>query len=224
MSRPLGPLLPTRSRRRRQGQGTKTMDPSTQPSLSSDSRRDFSDDSRLARFADEALPHRSAIQRTAQRLLSGAAAADDITQEVFLRAWRKFDDYQPGTDCKAWLFGILFRTVAHHRRKESRPDRHGIAREPVFLAARRPVSERVTDEDLLRMLGRLHPNQRSLVELIDVQGYSYRDAADQMGVPIGTVMSRLCRGRQRLREMLNAQMFRLEVSPWPAGICLPMAD
>jgi RNA polymerase sigma-70 factor (ECF subfamily) len=180
-------------------------------------------DNRTEQFSEEALPHRSAILRTARRLVRGASA-DDIAQEVFLRAWRKFDDYRPGTDCKAWLFGILFRTVAHHRRKESRPDRFGIAKEPALLAARRPVQERLTDEDLIRMMGRLHPNQKLLIELVDIQGFSYRDAAGRSGVPIGTVMSRLCRGRKRLRDMMAGEAFRLEASPWPAGICLAAAD
>jgi RNA polymerase sigma-70 factor (ECF subfamily) len=155
-------------------------------------------------FETEALPHLGDIFRTAARLVGDPARAEDVAQDVFLQAWRSFDRFEPGTNGRAWLFKILFHCTRHHRRKWFR---FPLLKEPeefieANLAQTPPISEHLTDEEILDALDRIPADFRAVVLLVDVQEFSYREAAGIMSIPEGTVMSRLSRGRRLLLQQL----------------------
>jgi RNA polymerase sigma-70 factor (ECF subfamily) len=157
------------------------------------------------RFEVEAMPHLNDIFRTATRLLGDRARAEDIAQEVYLQAWKSFHRFEPGTNCRAWLFKILFHCVNHHRRKWFRFPLLKDTEEflETNLTAPSPLPEKLTDEDILAALDRIPADFRSVVLLVDVEEFAYKEASDILAVPIGTVMSRLSRGRKALREQLT---------------------
>ena len=156
------------------------------------------------RFEIEAVPHMVDIFRTATRILGDRARAEDVAQETYLQAWKSFARFESGTNCRAWLFKILFHCVNHHRRKWFR---FPVLKETeefleANLAAPAVVPEKLTDEAILRALDRVPGDFRSVVLLVDVEEFAYKEAAEILAVPIGTVMSRLSRGRKLLREQL----------------------
>ena len=156
------------------------------------------------RFESEAMPHLNDIFRTALRLVGDRAKAEDVAQEVYLQAWKSFDRFEPGTNCRAWLFKILFHCINHQRRKWFRFPTLKDTEE--FLEANLtytpPVPEHLTDEDILAALDRIPSDFRAVVLLADVEEFAYKEVAEIAGIPIGTVMSRLSRGRRLLREQL----------------------
>jgi len=156
------------------------------------------------RFEAEALPHLNDIFRTANRLLGDSARAEDVTQEVFLQAWKSFQRFEPGTNCRAWLFKILFHCVNHHRRKWFRFPLMSEAVEflEANLTAPEAVPEHLTDQEILAALDSIPADFRAVILLVDVEEFAYREAAEILSVPIGTVMSRLNRGRKLLKEQL----------------------
>src|SRR6266704_5356026 len=127
------------------------------------------------RFEAEALPHLNDIFRTANRLLGDRARAEDVSQEVYLQAWKSFHRFEPGTNCRAWLFKILFHCVNHHRRKWFRFPQLKETEEflEVNLASATPISEKLTDEDILAALDGIPSDFRSVVLLVDVEEFSY---------------------------------------------------
>jgi RNA polymerase sigma-70 factor (ECF subfamily) len=142
--------------------------------------------------------------RTAVRLLQDEAKASDAVQETYLLAWRTFDRYQRGTNCRAWLFGILFNVVRHERRKWFKwitGTNEDLAE--MDLVAPQPVATNITDQDILRALDGLPVQFREVLLLVDVEEFSYKEAGAILGVPIGTIMSRLSRGRTLLRGQLT---------------------
>jgi len=156
------------------------------------------------RFEMEAMPHLNDIYRTATRILGERARAEDVVQEVYLQAWKSFDRFESGTNCRAWLFKILFHCVNHHRRKWFR---FPLLKEneeflEANLAYSPPAPDHLTDEEILAALDKLPADFRSVVLLVDVEEFAYKEAADILQIPIGTVMSRLSRGRRLLREQL----------------------
>ncbi len=155
-------------------------------------------------FEAAALPHMNDLYRTASRLLGDPARADDVIQDVYLQAWKSFDQFELGTNCRAWLFKILFHTINHYRRKwlSIRMVKESEEILEQAVAAGPPVSDRVTDEDVLAALADIPQDFRAVVLLTDVEEFSYKEAAGILDVPIGTVMSRLSRGRKLLRERL----------------------
>ncbi len=159
---------------------------------------------RKEEFEAVALPHLRALYRTAARLFCDPAQADDLVQDVYLQAWKSFDRFEPGTNSRAWLYRILFNMHHHHRRKWFNV--RVINESQEFLEASAtytaPVSERITDEEILSALDGVPDEFRAVVLLVDVEEFSYREAAGILNVPIGTVMSRLNRGRKILRERL----------------------
>ena len=157
------------------------------------------------RFEAEAMPHLNDIFRTATRLVGDRARAEDVAQEVFLQAWKSFHRFEAGTNCRAWLFKILFHCVNHYRRKWFRFPLLKETEEflETNLAASTPVPDRLTDQDILGALDKIPADFRSVVLLVDVEEFSYKEASDILTVPIGTVMSRLSRGRKLLREQLT---------------------
>ena len=156
------------------------------------------------RFETEAMPHLNDIFRTATRILGDRTRAEDVAQEVYLQAWKSFHRFEPGTNCRAWLFKILFHCVNHHRRKWFRFPLLKESEE--FLEANlvqpAPVPERLTDADILAALDRIPADFRAVILMVDVEEFAYKEAADILSIPIGTVMSRLSRGRKLLREQL----------------------
>lgn len=156
------------------------------------------------RFEAEAMPHLNDLFRTATRVLGERGRAEDVVQEVYLQAWKSFDRFEPGTNCRAWLFKILFHCVNHQRRKWFRFPL--LKENEEFLEANLtyspPVPEHLTDEEILAALDRIPGDFRAVVLLVDVEEFAYKDAADILQIPIGTVMSRLSRGRKLLREQL----------------------
>jgi RNA polymerase sigma-70 factor, ECF subfamily len=156
-------------------------------------------------FESEAMPHLNDIFRTATRILGDRARAEDVAQEVYLQAWKSFDRFEPGTNCRAWLFKILFHCVNHHRRKWFRFPLLKETEEFIesTLTAPEPIRDGITDADILLALDRVPGDFRAVVLLVDVEEFAYKEAAEILGVPIGTVMSRLSRGRKLLREQLS---------------------
>jgi RNA polymerase sigma-70 factor (ECF subfamily) len=165
----------------------------------------FSNKPRIHEFEAAALPHLNDIHRTAARVLGDAARAHDVVQDVYLQAWKSFDKFEPGTNCRAWLFKILFHTIQHYRRKwlNIRMVKESEDILEMAAAGEPPVPEHITDQELLAALDQVPQDFRSVVLLVDVEEFSYKDAAAILGVPIGTVMSRLSRGRRVLREKLS---------------------
>jgi RNA polymerase sigma-70 factor, ECF subfamily len=158
------------------------------------------------RFELEAMPHMNDIFRTAARMTGERARAEDIVQEVYLQAWKSFHRFETGTNCRAWLYKILFHCVNHQRRKWFRFPLLKETEEFVeaTLTYSPPVPEHITDEEILAALERIPAEFRAIVLLVDVEEFAYKEAAEIAGVPIGTVMSRLSRGRKLLREQLAA--------------------
>src|SRR5438270_9899061 len=164
------------------------------------------DTSTADRFQADAMPHLNDIFRTATRVLGDRVRAEDVTQEVFLQAWKSFHRFEPGTNCRAWLFKILFHCVNHHRRKWFRFPQLKETEEflEANLVSAAPIPEQLTDEDILAALDAIPSDFRAVVLLVDVEDFSYKEASDILRVPIGTVMSRLSRGRKALRDQLSA--------------------
>jgi len=164
----------------------------------------FSPKPRTTEFEAAALPHLNDLYRVAMRLLGDGSRADDVVQDVYLQAWKSFDRFQTGTNCRAWLFKILFHSLNHYRRKWMNLRMVRESEEILGLAPAPgpPVPEEITDEDMVAALAKVPPDFRAVVLLVDVEEFSYKETAGILNVPVGTVMSRLSRGRRLLREML----------------------
>jgi len=156
-------------------------------------------------FEGTALPHLNDLYRTATRLLADSTKADDVVQDVYLQAWKSFDRFEVGTNCRAWLYKILFHMIHHHRRKwfNSRMVKESEEILDRVAASPEPMPEHLTDEEILGALDRVPQDFRAVVLLVDVEEFSYKESSGILNVPIGTVMSRLSRGRKLLREQLE---------------------
>lgn len=165
-----------------------------------------------ARFEVEALPWIDDVARFARSLTRDEADADDVVQETFLRAYRSWHTFKPGTDCRRWLFAICRNVFLRERERAGRSDPLG---EPELetLAAVQEQAERQAELEaamarvdlapaIARAIGELPETFRVAVVLVDVDGQSYDEAAEVLGVPIGTVRSRLFRGRRLLQRSL----------------------
>lgn len=158
-------------------------------------------------FAGEAMPHLKDLYRTAVRLTRDQTTAEDIVQEVFLQAWKSFESYERGTNCRAWLYQILFFKISHHRRALAVQSKffQSDDEEGTFFnhaAAPEAVSQDLTDEEIIAAVDALPAKFRAVVLLADVEEFDYKEVAQILQIPIGTVMSRLSRARQNLRESL----------------------
>jgi RNA polymerase sigma-70 factor, ECF subfamily len=165
----------------------------------------FSKRPRTDEFEAAAMPHMNDIYRTASRLLGNTTGADDVVQDVYLQAWKSFDQFESGTNCRAWLFRILFHSLNHYRRKwlNIRMVRENEEILDLAPAAGPALPEHITDEEMIAALSEVPQDFRAAVLLVDVEEFSYKEAAGILNVPIGTVMSRLSRGRKALREKLT---------------------
>lgn len=164
----------------------------------------FAQKKRSDEFESAALPHLNDLFRMASRLLGDAARAEDVVQEVYLQAWKSFDRFEAGTNCRAWLFKILFHCISHYRRKWF--NLRLIKDSEEFLeqnvACSPSVPEELTDNDILAALDRVPSDYRAAVLLCDVEEFTYKEIAEVLRIPMGTVMSRLSRGRKLLRDQL----------------------
>jgi RNA polymerase sigma-70 factor (ECF subfamily) len=157
-------------------------------------------------FEQEVLPHAARLFRLAMWLERNRADAEDAVQDTMIQALRSFHRYQPGTNCRAWLITILQRIISNRRRAKGRsilvsdPDDR-IAQAVPFVP---PVPQVLTDETVLATLQRLPTAFQEVIILCDVEDLSYKEAAEALAIPIGTVMSRLHRGRAQLRTALAA--------------------
>ena len=165
----------------------------------------FSKHPRIDEFETVALPHLHELYRMAARLLGDGAKAEDVVQETYLQAWKSFARFEPGTNCRAWLFKILTNTIHHDRRGWFNLRRVKESEEVLSQAAvpAAPVPEGIAQREILRALDLLPADYRAAVLLADVEEFSYKEISGLLHVPIGTVMSRLSRGRKLLREQLG---------------------
>lgn len=163
-------------------------------------------ESRRAEFESSALPHLDDLYRTASAMVSNRTAAEDLVQETYLEAWKSFHRFQAGTNCRAWLFKILIHRVHHYRRKWYQWFSKTQSDELIVdnLKYETPIPDDVKDEDLVNALQRIPEMFRVIVMLADVQEFAYKEIAVMLDIPVGTVMSRLSRGRKHLREELLA--------------------
>jgi RNA polymerase sigma-70 factor (ECF subfamily) len=156
-------------------------------------------------FEAAAMPHLGDLHRTAKLLTHDSAEADDLVQEVYLEAWKSFHRFEPGTNCRAWLFKILFHRLHHLRRRlwrASRLESFESGGDLDSIIAGPPVPEEIRDDDILLALAKLPLDFREVVLMADVQEFSYKAIAGSLSIPLGTVMSRLSRGRKLLRQEL----------------------
>src|SRR5215472_16415507 len=171
------------------------------------------------RFTELAMPHMQALYTAALRMTRNPADAEDLVQETFLKAYRAFDRYEDGTNIRAWLYKILTNTfINSYRAAKRRPEKADVEDvEDLYLyrrlgqlrdgdagrSAEEEVLERITDDEIKQALESLPEAFRIAVLLADVEGFSYKEIADITEVPIGTVMSRLHRGRRALQKTLH---------------------
>jgi RNA polymerase sigma-70 factor (ECF subfamily) len=148
----------------------------------------------------------TSLRRYAYVLCRNHADADDLVQEALLKAIAAAHTYRSGKDLRSWLFSILHNTFVSHKRQYARR-----ARAARFLDSTlrevgvKPAQEaRVEVRDTLNMLSRLGPDQQAALVLIAVEGMSYAEAAEALDIPLGTLMSRLARGREELRQRVHA--------------------
>jgi len=171
-----------------------------------------------ATFAEQAMDHMGSLYGAALRMTRNPADAEDLLQETYLKAYRSFATFQEGTNLKAWLYRILTNTfINSYRAKKRRPELTDVEDvEDLYLyhrlggleaasagrSAEEEVLERFTDDDVKAALEALPEQFRIAVLLADVEGFSYKEIAEMTEVPIGTVMSRLHRGRRALQKAL----------------------
>jgi len=176
-------------------------------------------------FEKEALVHLDALYRTAHRLTGHREEAEELVQETYLKAFRAFDRYEPGTNARAWLFRILRNTFLN-RYQRSKREAGAVPLDDVepVLGAEDPdlglkaetyeaMLGRVLEDDVRDALMALPEAYRTVVVLADMEGLAYREIAEIVDIPIGTVMSRLFRGRRALRRDLVEAAKRHGIDP-----------
>jgi len=169
-------------------------------------------------FADLAMEYMPALYSAALRMTRNPSDAEDLVQDTFLKAYRAFDRFEEGTNLKAWLYKILTNTfINNYRAAKRRPEKADVEDvEDLYLyrrlddlatagtgrSAEEELFDRITDDDVKQAIESLPEAFRIAVLLADVEGFSYKEIADITDVPIGTVMSRIHRGRRALQKAL----------------------
>ena len=174
------------------------------------------DEERKARFERDALGYLDQLYGAALRMTRNPADAEDLVQETFVKAYSSFVQFTPGTNLKAWLYRILTNTyINSYRKRQRQPQIAGgdsiedwqLARAEAHTSdglrtAEMEALDRMPDSVVTDAMNQLPPDFRLAVYLADVEGFAYKEIAEIMGTPIGTVMSRLNRGRTQLRRLL----------------------
>src|ERR1700719_2329483 len=171
-----------------------------------------------ATFADQAMQYMPSLYSAALRMTRNPSDAEDLVQETYLKAYRGFGGFQEGTNLKAWLYKILTNTfINSYRAKKRRPEQSelddvedlylyrrlgGVEAAAAGRSAEEEVLDHFTESDVKTALESLPEQFRMAVLLADVEGFSYKEIAEILGVPVGTVMSRLHRGRRALQKAL----------------------
>jgi len=162
-------------------------------------------DRRWLAFEAEAMPHVDRLFRHAMWLVRNRTEAEDLVQETLVQALQSFHRFTPGTNCRAWLVSILQHVRLNRLRKQGRTvmDSSLDERTANVVPFVPPIPDHVTDEDMLLALQQIPPHHQEVILLCDVEDMTYKEIAAALEVPIGTVMSRLHRGRELLRAALT---------------------
>lgn len=180
-------------------------------------RTDDSDEQLFARFEEDALPLLDQLYGAALRMTRNPADAQDLVQDAYMKAFQAFGSYRPGTNLKAWMYRILTNTYINQYRKAQRRPKETSDEEVTdwqladvashastgLQSAEIEALRRIPDQRIQDALMELSDDYRMVVYYADVEGLPYKEIAEIMGTPIGTVMSRLHRGRKQLRAKLK---------------------
>ena len=165
------------------------------------------------RFEEDALELADQMYRVARRLVGSREEAEDLVQDTYARAFRSWRSFRPGTNLRAWLFRILTNlNIDRGRREQRTPDMQPIEESDYYLYNRleengaaedvEEVVERLSQDSIVQALSAVPHNFRDVIVLVDIGDFSYQDAAQILDIPVGTVMSRLHRGRRVLKQEL----------------------
>jgi RNA polymerase sigma-70 factor (ECF subfamily) len=164
------------------------------------------------RFEEEALELADQMYRVARRLVGSREEAEDLVQDAYARAFRSWRSFRPGTNLRAWLFRILTNlNIDRGRREQRAPDTQPIEEGDYYLYNRLEengatdvdeVVERLSQDSIVHALSAVPHDFRDVIVLVDIGDFSYQDAAQILDIPVGTVMSRLHRGRRILKQAL----------------------
>lgn len=166
----------------------------------------------IANYETEVLPHLDVLYRVARRLTGETADAEDLVQETLLKALRGWDGFRPGSNARAWLLTILRNAFINtYRRRRREPvamdldavDRHAVVRDVAAADPEADFFTRIVDDTVLRAVDALPEEFREALVLSDLEGLPYGEIAEVLGVPIGTVKSRLFRARRQLQKVLR---------------------
>jgi RNA polymerase sigma-70 factor (ECF subfamily) len=187
----------------------------SEPEPSTEARRIAAEARDRVRFEEEALAFADQIYRVARRLVGSREEAEDLVQETYARAFRSWRSFTPGTNMRAWLFRILTNlNLDRGRRIQRTPDMQPLEESDYYLANKlasaggeevlehEQVVDRLSQDSIVTALSEIPPQFRDVVVLVDIGDFTYADAAQILDVPIGTVMSRLHRGRRALKQHL----------------------
>ena len=163
-------------------------------------------------FEEEALPHMSALYGMALKYTHNEMEAEDLVQDSLIKAYNSFDSYEEGTNCRAWLFRILTNTFINKYRRNKRE--HAYIDKIITAPADKSLESLESDvkgaesfafsDEIVHAFNAISSEFKSIVILADLQEFSYKEIADKLHIPLGTVMSRLFRGRQMLKKSLTA--------------------
>jgi RNA polymerase sigma-70 factor (ECF subfamily) len=187
----------------------------SEPEPATEARRIAAEARDRQRFEDEALAFADQVYRVARRLVGSREEAEDLVQETYARAFRSWRSFTPGTNMRAWLLRILTNlNVDRGRRIQRTPQQQPLEESDYYLANKlasaggeevleqEQVVERMSQDSVVNALASIQPQFRDVVVLVDIGDFTYADAAQILDIPIGTVMSRLHRGRRALKQRL----------------------